>query len=195
MRRDLRAPLLLVLGGALAGSGCDDGEPLAARSPTELPPRAAGADPTAEPAEPTGPAPGHASSHQCRVIIAAAGQAAGAISGQASAPSEVEATEQAFRAACRQLSPAERPACRDSTRWHPTITVERTEGGAGIMVSVVLRPAEPPQVIGQARSTESSFHACHHATLDACRKAGAEGDCVAAGAFEMIGQSTGAAPR
>ena len=190
MRRAVCASLLAAA-GALVASGCDrdrtEEEPIAAPSAAEGPDRPAPPAPTTA-TDPEAP-------HQCRVIIAASGRSAETITGQATSPSEVEATEQAYREACRQLSPAERPACRDSARWHPTITVKPAAGGSRVAVSVALRPAEPPQVIGEASSTESDSHACHHAILDACKKAGAEGDCVEAGGFEILGKSTGDPPR
>ena len=193
MRRAVRASLLLAAGAVLA-SGCAreaerDGEeePIAAPSAAEPPAQGQAAPPAAAP-DPQAP-------HQCRVIIAASGRTAETITGQATSPSEVEATEQAYREACRQLSPTERPACRDKTRWHPSITVKPAAGGGRVEVSVALSPADPPQVIGEASSSESEDRACHDATLDACQKAGAEGDCVEAGAFEVLGKSTADPPR
>lgn len=127
--------------------------------------------------------------HECTVTVAARLPPAEPITGSGAAPDEAAATEAAWAQACSKLPPPEQPACHDRNRYQSAVGAARA--GDKVSVTVTLTPAPPPQVSGKAASDESEVAACQAALLDACEKAGGEGDCVAAGTHEKKGQVTG----
>ena len=127
--------------------------------------------------------------HECTIIVAAKPPAAQPISGSGTAQDEAIATEAAWKEACGKLPPPEQPACHDSNRYQAAVGTGKA--GKDITVTVTLTPAPPPQVSGKAASDESEAAACQAALLDACEKAGGQGDCVAAGTHEKKGEITG----
>ena len=128
-------------------------------------------------------------SHECTIIVAAKAPATQPISGSGTAADEAAATEAAWSEACGKLAPPEQPACRDSSRYQAAVGVGKAN--KDVTVTVTLTPAPPPQVSGKAASDQSAAAACQAALLDACEKAGGEGDCVAAGTHEKKGEVTG----
>jgi len=127
--------------------------------------------------------------HECTIIVAAKPPAAQPITGTGSAPDEAVATEAAWKDACGKLPPPEQPACHDGNRYQAATGVGKAN--KDVTVTVTLTPAPPPQVTGKAASDESEAAACQAALLDACEKAGGEGDCVAAGTHEKKGEIKG----
>jgi hypothetical protein len=127
--------------------------------------------------------------HECAIIVAAKPAAAQPITGSGSAPDEAAATEAAWKDACGKLPPPEQPACHDSSRYQAATGVGKAS--KDVTVTVTLTPAPPPQVTGKAASDQSEEAACQAALLDACEKAGGEGDCVAAGTHEKKGETRG----
>jgi hypothetical protein len=128
-------------------------------------------------------------SHECSITVAAKAPPSQPITGSGTAPDEAAATEAAWTEACGKLPPPEQPACRDSSRYQAAVGVGKAN--KDVTVTVTLTPAPPPQVTGKAASDENVAAACQAALLDACEKAGGEGDCVAAGTHEMKGEVTG----
>jgi len=126
--------------------------------------------------------------HECTIIVAARTPAAQPITGSGSAPDEAAATEAAWTDACGKLPPPEQPACHDPARYQAAVGVGKSKD---VTVTVTLTPAPPPQVTGKAASDQSEAAACQAALLDACEKAGGEGDCVAAGTHEKKGEIKG----
>lgn len=127
--------------------------------------------------------------HECTITVAAKAPAAEPITGSGTATDEAAATEAAWTQACGKLPPPEQPACRDSARYQAAVGVGKANNN--VTVTVTLTPAPPPQVTGKAASDESAAAACQAALLDACEKAGGEGDCVAAGTHEKKGEVVG----
>lgn len=127
-------------------------------------------------------------SHECAITVAAKPPAAEPITGSGTGKDEVTATEAAWKDACGKLPPPEQPACRDATRYQAAVGTARAN--QDLTVTVTLTPAPPPQVTGKAASDQSQAAACQAALLDACEKAGGEGDCVAAGTHEKKGEVT-----
>ena len=130
--------------------------------------------------------------HECTVIVAARAPASAPITGSGTAPDETVASEAAWTQACSKLPPPEQPACRDPARYQAATGVGKA--GKDVTVTVTLTPAPPPQVTGKAASDESQAAACQAALLDACEKAGGEGDCVTAGTHEKRGEVAGSKP-
>ena len=130
--------------------------------------------------------------HECAITVAAKMPAAEPITGTGSGKEEAAATEAAWTEACGKLPPPEQPACRDGNRYQAAVGTATV--GQDLTVTVTLTPAPPPQVTGNAASDESQAAACQAALLDACEKAGGEGDCVAAGSHEKKGEVAGSKP-
>ena len=99
-----------------------------------------------------------------------------------------ELTRLRIENACGKLPPPEQPACHDSARYQAAVGVGTAN--QEVTVTVTLTPAPPPQVTGTAASDQSQAAACQAALLDACEKAGGQGDCVAAGTHEKKGEVT-----
>lgn len=130
--------------------------------------------------------------HECSITVAAKAPAAQPISGNATNKDEGAATEAAWAAACGKLPPPEQPACHDGNRYQSAIGAGRASPkNQDVTVTVTLTPAPPPQVTGKAASDESQAAACQAALLDACEKAGGQGDCVAAGTHDKRGEIAG----
>jgi hypothetical protein len=130
--------------------------------------------------------------HQCSITVAARLPPADPITGTGSGSGKDEAAAAAWADACGKLPPPEQPACRDSNRYQAAVGTATV--GQELTVTVTLTPAPPPQVTGNAASNESQAAACQAALLDACEKAGGQGDCVAAGSHEKKGEVTGIRP-
>ena len=130
--------------------------------------------------------------HECSITVAAKAPAAQPITGSATDKDEAAATTAAWADACGKLPPPEQPACHDANRYQSAIGVGKASPkNQDVTVTVTLTPAPPPQVTGQAASDESQAAACQAALLDACEKAGGQGDCVAAGTHEKKGEIAG----
>lgn len=127
--------------------------------------------------------------HECTITVAARPPAAQPITGSGTAPDEATATEAAWKDACAKLAPPEQPACHDPAHYQAATGVARAN--KDVTVTVTLTPAPPPQVTGKAASDQSETAACQAALLDACEKAGGQGDCVAAGTHEKKGEIVG----
>jgi hypothetical protein len=127
--------------------------------------------------------------HECAITVAARPPAAEPITGSGSGKDEAAATEAAWTEACGKLPPPEQPACRDANRYRAAVGTATV--GQELTVTVTLTPAPPPQVTGNAASDQSQAAACQAALLDACEKAGGEGDCVTAGSHEKKGEVAG----
>jgi hypothetical protein len=130
--------------------------------------------------------------HECSITVAAKAPAAQPITGSSTAKEEAAATTAAWADACGKLPPPEQPACHDANRYQSAIGVGKASPkNQDVTVTVTLTPAPPPQVTGKAASDESQAAACQAALLDACEKAGGQGDCVAAGTHEKKGEVAG----
>jgi hypothetical protein len=127
--------------------------------------------------------------HECTITVAAVAPPSEPLTGSSTGADEAAATEAAWKDACGKLPPPEQPACRDSTRYQAAVGVGRA--GSDITVTVTLTPAPPPQVSGKAASDQSPEAACQAALLDACEKAGGQGDCVKAGTHTKLGEVAG----
>ena len=126
--------------------------------------------------------------HECTITVAARPPASEPITGTGTGKDEAAATEAAWTEACGKLPPPEQPACRDGDRYQAAVGTAKVN--QDLTVTVTLTPAPPPQVTGTAASDQSQAAACQAALLDACEKAGGEGDCVAAGTHEKKGEIT-----
>lgn len=126
------------------------------------------------------------SSHECTIIVAAKAAAAEPITGTATDADPAEAEEAAWADACKKLPPTDQPACKDSSRWTAATSKGTAQGKT--TATITLTAASPPQVTGKGASPENEEAACQAALLDACEKAGAQGDCVTAGTHEQKGK-------
>lgn len=135
-------------------------------------------------AEPT-PSDAATGGHRCTVTIAE--KNGGGVSGVASGDDEGAVLDAALADACAQLGEAERPYCRDESRYEVTISGSSSElnGVKSFTKTVRLTPTKKPQVFtGEGSSEDSSQAACKAAIVVACEAAGATGDCVAAGTHD-----------
>ncbi|HUS66326.1 MAG TPA: hypothetical protein VMZ28_17360 [Kofleriaceae bacterium] len=129
---------------------------------------------------------GKGAAHECTVIVAAKAAPADPITGTGTDADEAKAEEMAWTDACKKLPPPEQPACKDSSRWSATTSKGTAQGKTTATITLIA--AAPPQITGKGSSKENEEAACQAALLDACEKAGAQGDCVAAGTHEAKGK-------
>jgi hypothetical protein len=117
-------------------------------------------------------------SHECKITVAPAGDPRKIIG---SGPTE----EEAWEAACAELPEGERDGCKDPDRWSSVMGTMTMNGEETKTVNLTERKPENDAV---ATSSESSEDACQKARLEACKAAGADGDCVESGDFEERGR-------
>ena len=112
--------------------------------------------------------------------------------GTSSGPDEKKAEAEAWATACAKLPAADQPNCHDASKFD----VAQSGGSAGAggkttYTKTIKLTSHVETVQAEAKSNVSSDEACKAARVDACKKAGAEGDCVAGGKFEQKGHGTG----
>jgi hypothetical protein len=117
-------------------------------------------------------------SHECKIIVAPAGDPRKL---RGSGPTE----EEAWEAVCAELPEEDRDGCRDPDRWRSQVATMTMNDEETKTVNLEERK---PEHEAKATSAESSDDACHKARLDACKAAGADGDCVESGDFEERGR-------
>jgi len=165
--RGLLSPLTTTLTAALTLSAC--GEPnKAAAATTEV------------------------DSHSCEVRVAAKAAPA-RYEGRAEGPDEAKVEEEAWADVCAKLPEELRESCRDESKWSVSSSGGSASAGGPTTFSkkITLEQKMEEKIFsGQAASHTSLDEACAAATLAACKAAGAEGDCVAAGSFESRGRSS-----
>jgi hypothetical protein len=137
-----------------------------------------------------GSAPSGGTEYGCTIFIKK--KATGApVQGQATDPDEAKATEAAWKDACGKLAAADQPDCQNKDKWTAAVsTGSMTMNGKKSSTVTIKLEQNVPQVKGKAKSSTSEDDACKQAVADACKKAGAAGDCLAAGGFEQQGKST-----
>lgn len=124
-----------------------------------------------------------------RCSIQVAKKASGEFSGKGSGEDPGKADEAAWADVCAKLPEAERATCRDETKWSMTKSSMSASGGGPTAHSTTLTlVAIAPTFDGEATTDVSSEEACKAALADACTKAGASGDCLAAG-YEKKGEA------
>ncbi|MBZ5708770.1 hypothetical protein [Nannocystis pusilla] len=124
--------------------------------------------------------------YRCSIDVARAG---GEFTGKGSGEDPAKADEAAWTDVCAKLPEAERPTCRDETKWTVTKSSMSAGGGGSTTHSTTLTlVAIAPTFAGEATTEVSSDEACKAALADACSKAGAPGDCLAAG-YEKKGEA------
>lgn len=137
-------------------------------------------------------APATVESHSCTVKVAA--KASPVIyEGRAEGPDREKVEEAAWADVCAKLPAALRESCKDESKWSMSISGGSASAGGPTTFSktITLQEKVEERVFsGEAASQASLDEACAAATLAACKAAGAEGDCVAAGLFEPRGRSS-----
>ncbi|MDC0721380.1 hypothetical protein [Nannocystis bainbridge] len=134
------------------------------------------------PSQPQGPK----TEYRCSIQVA---NKASEFSGKGNGEDPAKADEAAWTDVCAKLPEAERPSCRDESKWSMTKSSMSASGGGPTAHSTTLTlVAIAPMVDGEASSAVSSEEACKAALTDACAKAGSPGDCLAAG-FEKKGEA------
>jgi len=136
-----------------------------------------------------GEAAGGGYEYDCRVFLAPAAASDEPITGAGTAADEAAATEAAWTEACGKLPADQQASCRDESAWKASKTV--STGSDSVTVGIALTPATSDQVSARAVSKVDEATACKDALLAACKEAGAEGDCVAAGTHVKKGEASG----
>lgn len=116
--------------------------------------------------------------HTCKIIVAED-------HGDTKYKGNAKTEDEAWAAACEQVPEAQRGDCKNPEKFTKS-TTEMTVNDE-TQFNVALVPATV-NFEGESESTESSEAACKAALEAACKAAGAEGDCVASGKFEMTGE-------
>lgn len=125
--------------------------------------------------------------HSCSVQVSE--KAGGDYTGKGTGEDPAKAEEAAWTDVCALLPEAERASCRDESKWSVTKTSSSaTSGGTTTHSTTVTLVAIAPVFDGEGTSEQSSDEACKAALADACAKAGAQGDCLAAG-YEKKGEA------
>ena len=113
------------------------------------------------------------------------------VTADGSDPDEAKATDAAWKAVCDKLPAADQPNCKDKDKWAPSLaTMSATVNGKKSTTVTIKLEQQMPETKGKGSSSTSEDEACKAATLEACKKAGETGDCVAAGTYEQAGKST-----
>ncbi|WP_096327770.1 hypothetical protein [Nannocystis exedens] len=137
----------------------------------------------AAPSKPQGP------TIEYRCSIQVAKKSTGEFTGKGNGEDPARADEAAWTDVCAKLPEAERPTCRDETKWSVSKSSMSAGGGGPTTHSTTLTlVAIAPLFEGEASSATSSDEACKAALADACTKAGSPGDCLSAG-FEKKGEA------
>ena len=127
--------------------------------------------------------------YDCKIFIKK--KVAPPVEGHATDADEAKATEAAWKDACSKLAAPDQPDCRNKDKWSPAISNgSMTFNGKKSSTVTIKLEQNADQITGKGKSAKSEDDACRQATEDACKKAGASGDCVAAGGFEQQGRST-----
>ena len=131
--------------------------------------------------------------HRCTVQIAAAGEPT-RVEGEASGEDEAAALEAAYADACTRLPEDARADCKDEGKFEVMIAggSATADGKTNYSKTVTLK-AKVATVEGRGASTKSKDEACAAAVAEACKAAGATGDCVAAGTHQKRGESSSTA--
>jgi hypothetical protein len=132
---------------------------------------------------------GSSTTYRCAIQIAGKPQG-GPIDASASGPDKDKATADAWTAVCGKLPAADQPDCKNTKKWLASVTDgSATSGGATTYTATIRLERVLPSYSGKQTSETSQDDACKAALLDACKQAGATGDCVASGAFDQQGMS------
>lgn len=131
--------------------------------------------------------------HRCSVQIVPADAPTGA-EGKASGEDEAAVLDAAFADACAKLPEDARADCKDEGKFEVTIAGgSATADGKTNYTKTVTLKAKVATVEGRGTSTTSKDEACAAAVAEACKAAGASGDCVAAGTHQKRGESSSTA--
>jgi hypothetical protein len=126
---------------------------------------------------------------QYRCGLQVSKKTSGQYSGKGSDADAAKADELAWADACAKVPEAERATCHDETKWQVTKSSMSASGGGPVTHSTSIQlVAIAPAFDGDGQSDVSSEEACKAALEVACAKAGAPGDCLAAG-YEKKGES------
>ena len=124
--------------------------------------------------------------HSCTVMVA---RKSPVYSGTASGDDPARTEEAAWADVCARLPEPERAGCRDEKQFVVARSGGPVDTGAGTRhTTSITLTAIVPTVEGKAESQTSKQEACTAALQLACEAAGAPGDCLAGGKFEMTGE-------
>ncbi|MEZ4450121.1 MAG: hypothetical protein R3B09_11645 [Nannocystaceae bacterium] len=128
--------------------------------------------------------------HKCMIQVAPAGDPA-KFEGTAQGEDETVVLEAAWTDVCAKLPEADKPTCKDDGKWEVMISGASgtLDGKTNYNKNVVLK-ARVETKDGSAESDKTMEDACKAATIEACKAAGAEGDCIAAGTHQKRGESS-----
>ena len=164
----LRTPLTLVaLSAALVsftalGTGCDSG---AKDTPAETK---------------------SVTKHTCTKMI---GKKPVEYKGTANGDDQAKVEEAAWADVCAKLPEADRPSCKDETKFMVMKSGGSANAGAGTSYNTnITLTSKSPQLEGKSESETSKEEACKAALIKACEAAGEKGDCLADGKYESQGE-------
>jgi Na+-transporting NADH:ubiquinone oxidoreductase subunit NqrF len=131
---------------------------------------------------------GGASSYKCKIFIKK--KAAPPIEASASDADKAKATDAAWKAACDKLPAADQADCHNKDKWSAQVSeATMTANGTSSTTITLKLEQQMPELKGKGVATTNKDDACAAALADACKAAGAQGDCVAAGGYEQTGKS------
>ena len=101
-----------------------------------------------------------------------------------------KASDAAWKAACDKLPAADQPDCHNKDKWQPADSeATMTANGNSTTTVTITLTQVMPEYKGRGESTTNKDDACKTAVAEACKKAGEQGDCVAAGGYEQTSKS------
>jgi hypothetical protein len=124
--------------------------------------------------------------HTCTRIIA---KKAVEYKGTANGDDQAKVEEAAWADVCAKLPEADRPNCKDESKFMVMKSGGSANAGAGTSYNTnITLTSKHPQLEGKSESETSKEEACKAALLKACEAAGEKGDCIADGKFESQGE-------
>ena len=122
----------------------------------------------------------------CRV-----GRKTAPITGHAEGPDQARSVDDAWKDACGKLPEAERSGCKDPLKFVSSVaTLSAGAGGPPSQATTVTLIPVGPTFEGRASGERDKDAVCREAQAKACEMAGAPGDCVAGGSYEVVGQGS-----
>lgn len=128
--------------------------------------------------------------HECTITVAEKAGEPETFKGKADGADEKAVEKEAWDAACAALPEADRPDCRDTKKfkWASGGGSATSNGVTNYSRTITLtRVVTPKEFEASSKSDESEDAACKDALTEACKAAGATGDCVAAGSHDRRG--------
>lgn len=109
--------------------------------------------------------------------------------GTAQGDDQAKVEEAAWTDVCAKLPEADRPNCKDESKFMVAKSGGSVNAGAGTTYNTnITLTSKHPQLEGKSESEVSKEEACKAALTKACEAAGEKGDCIADGKYESQGE-------